>query len=198
MYNKTPAKQLEFLVDGIGAATQKEESGASDNKGRTFYPRKVIFYCISLILLFTFVYGLGIKKGRMMMLRELVQKKTALTLPINKVVDIKSATTRIATPDLKKGLPQSQPVKIAPYKVGVVKFNQQPVFKYTIQVATYRGKISAQKELSILKQSGFDAFLIHGENFIKICVGRFFEKEKAQLLLSQLKKKYKDCFMRRI
>lgn len=69
---------------------------------------------------------------------------------------------------------------------------------YTIQVASYKTKALAQKEAQTLKKKGYTPSLLAKNGYIILCVGNFSNKETARTLLSQLKKYYRDCLIRRL
>jgi hypothetical protein len=69
---------------------------------------------------------------------------------------------------------------------------------YTIQIASYRTNSSAQKEAEGLRKKGFSAAIIAKGDYNIVCVGNFPDREKARPSLSELKKRYDDCFIRRI
>jgi cell division septation protein DedD len=79
---------------------------------------------------------------------------------------------------------------------------QPPAIKklegYTIQLASYQNKGSAVKEAERLKKNGLTALVVAKGNYSILCVGSFNSKETAGPLLSQLKRKYQDSFIRRL
>lgn len=69
---------------------------------------------------------------------------------------------------------------------------------YIIQLASYKTKSFAEKEAESLKKKGFSPLILSKGNYSVLCVGSFPNKEVAQSLLSGLKKRYKDCYIRRL
>ncbi|TRZ95099.1 SPOR domain-containing protein [bacterium] len=69
---------------------------------------------------------------------------------------------------------------------------------FTIQVASYKGRNSAQREAEALKKKGLLAIVLTKSGYNVLCVGNFSNKGNAQSLLSQLKKQYPDCRIRRL
>lgn len=69
---------------------------------------------------------------------------------------------------------------------------------YTIQIASYAGKTSAQREMDTLKKQGLLPVIKSSGNYTVLCVGNFPDKATAKSLLTQLKKKYRDCYIRRL
>lgn len=93
-----------------------------------------------------------------------------------------------------------QIIKPAAQKADIV-IPQKPADSlqgYTIQVATYQTKKYASQEANVLKKKGFSAVVVSKGAHTIICVGNFSDKETARSLLPQLKKRYRDCFIRRL
>jgi len=84
----------------------------------------------------------------------------------------------------------------------IQKLPQKPVEKnnrsgYAIQIATYRSPAYAEKEAKRLKNKGFNTLLLNKGDYILLCVGTFFKRQEAEMVLAHLKKQYGDCFIRR-
>ena len=75
---------------------------------------------------------------------------------------------------------------------------KQDMSAYTIQVGSYHDKKIAKQEADRLKNKGFAALTLSKAGYVVVCVGNFSSKETAKSLLSQLKKSYQDCFIRRL
>ena len=69
---------------------------------------------------------------------------------------------------------------------------------YAIQVVTYRKADLAQEELQRLQGRGEEAFLLEKQGWVVLLVGPFATKARATSRLSGLKRKYEDCFIRRL
>ncbi len=68
---------------------------------------------------------------------------------------------------------------------------------YTIQVASFKKQEYANQEALLLKQKGYEIFVLSkGEHSI-VCVGRFLLQKQAESFSARLKKQYKDCLVRR-
>ncbi len=70
--------------------------------------------------------------------------------------------------------------------------------KYTIQLVTFQNNRLAQKEADTLRKKGFKPLVIPKGSYTIVCVGSFSSKDTARSLLSDLKKRYQDCFIRRL
>jgi len=69
---------------------------------------------------------------------------------------------------------------------------------YTIQLASYKTKTHAQKETELLKKKGLSPLVLSKGSYAVLCVGNFSNRETAQSLLSELRKRYRDCYIRRL
>lgn len=92
-------------------------------------------------------------------------------------------------------VPESGRILNNPVKKPII---QKHISKYTIQVATFKTKTYAQKEAERLKKKGVDALIIPRGKHVIVCVGNFSKKQEAKVILSQLRKTYHDCFVRRL
>ncbi len=75
---------------------------------------------------------------------------------------------------------------------------KKDISKYTIQVATFKTEVYAQREVKRLEEKGVEASIVPRGDFVSVCVGNFSEKQEARVALKQLKKTYQDCFIRRL
>lgn len=69
---------------------------------------------------------------------------------------------------------------------------------YTIQLATYQTSTYAQKEAEKLRKRGLLPLVLSKGSYQVLCVGNFSNLNAAASLLSELKKQYRDCFIRRL
>ncbi len=69
---------------------------------------------------------------------------------------------------------------------------------YIIQLASYKTRTYAQKEVELLKKRGLSPLVLSKGSYTVLCVGNLSNRETAQSLLSELKKRYKDCYIRRL
>ncbi|MFH0738692.1 MAG: SPOR domain-containing protein [Candidatus Omnitrophota bacterium] len=88
-----------------------------------------------------------------------------------------------------------QPIQRAPAQVII---QNQAEGVYTIQVASFQTRNLAQKEEQLLKNRGHQTLLLAKSGYIVLCVGKFSDKNTARAKLSELKKRYGDCYIRRL
>jgi hypothetical protein len=72
--------------------------------------------------------------------------------------------------------------------------------QYTIQLASYKSRSSAQGEMENLKKKGLLATVVPKGQYVILCLGSFNDKETAKSQLTELTKlgRYKGCFIRRL
>jgi len=150
---------------------------------------KIILLIFSFLVLGIISYCWGFKEGKRIALLSSTKEKE---LNINK--EVKGITTQ----DLS-GDSGAEKDKLTPVPKEQIKIKEEIKEKssYTIQVATYKSPEFAQREADRLKKKGFTAMLINKGNYILLCVGSFFNKQEAEIVLVKLKKNYGDCFIRR-
>lgn len=69
---------------------------------------------------------------------------------------------------------------------------------YTIQLASFQSRTGLQREVDTLKKKGIAPVLFSDGKKVLVCVGTFTNKATAQTVLAELKKHYRDCFIRRL
>lgn len=69
---------------------------------------------------------------------------------------------------------------------------------YIIQLASYKTRTYAEKEAELLRKKGLSPLILNKGSYIVLYVGNLPSKKTAQSLLSELKKRYKDCYIRRL
>jgi len=74
----------------------------------------------------------------------------------------------------------------------------QDTLQYTIQLASYQNNSSAKKEAETLKKRGLLPLVLNKGRYTVLCVGNFSDKKNALALLPEFKKRYSDCFIRKL
>lgn len=142
---------------------------------------KSIVIIISLVVIGIISFSLGVEKGKRIAAK---LQPAALQTAVSPVA--------VSNPTLKEEQPPvliRQELKEA---IGSYTIN------YTIQVASYRTKTHAEKEAGALKKKGFSPFVLSKGEFSVVCVGNFPKQGSAKSLLTELKKQYRDCYVRRL
>lgn len=96
---------------------------------------------------------------------------------------------------LLKGRLKNIPVK---QEIILEKPGQNRKNVYTIQIGTYKARGGAEKEMAKLRKNGLSPLVIKKSGYTVVCVGAFKNKETAKSLLSQLRSRYRDCYIRRL
>lgn len=141
---------------------------------------KIILVIISLVITGVVSFSLGIEKGK-----TLARRNNWQTIATGKT----PARSEIEKPEVKT---EGQDISKPPAAKETFQYY------YTIQLASYQNKTSAEKEARELKKKGLLPLVQPKGRYTVLCVGNFSDKELAKTLHSQLKKRYQDCFIRRL
>ena len=156
---------------------------------------KIIFILMGFMITAIVAFSLGVEKGRKIAaLRQEARFDTAnKKQPVTQAAVVNTlAKSPQAAPVIKpQGLTQ-KPVEAAPVKPV------DSLQNYAIQLASYKNRSSAQKELDLLNKKGFSALMMTKGAYTVLYVGKFSDKETAKAKLSELEKRYHGCFIRRI
>lgn len=183
-----------------GASSAQRLSGTFLSYIRTY--ERLVLMLIGIVITGVVCYCVGVEKGKHI---ALTQVNSNLDIAYqNKTIaprqDIVQAAPRVSPVRVLPAV--IQPVKVVPAKVNqpvlVAKAVQPAKGLYTIQIGTYEGKVSAQQELSALKQQGLLPVLRPSGKYIVVSVGNFPDQATAKSVLTQLKRKYRDCYIRRL
>lgn len=211
MFNNKEQKQLEFFEEIANSSAKNKRFGLSvkGEGGRDFRIsyEKIILVVIVFILSLTLVFSWGVECGKG--LKQNVSSREMLN-PLE-ISEKKEDNTILkeANPLLKEEKRQDKKIKLAVEnktvaKKAEVKIAQSPQDKvlkdvfYTVQVVTYKDKEKAKSEKGIIEKSGLQAFVVKSGKYFLVCAGSFNEISAAQNKLPSLRKKYKDCFVKKI
>lgn len=140
---------------------------------------QLVFFVIALIMIMVLVFSLGVERG-----------KSLLETP----APVEPEIAREPEIELPSSTEIQKEVVLKPPPQEIIKKVSKP---YTIQVATYRQKKSAKKELENLRKRGLDSYIISNNGKYEVCVGEYVDRDSAKKNIKRLKKDYKDCFLRR-
>ena len=185
---KTAYSQLELF------SQTKEPGQAKTNFSSSFMSfiwnyEKTILLIIAFIITGIVAFALGMDKGKKMAVSRFGNQFDMATMP---AVDSKQLMVKSQA---KLPLPVG-PKEIIENKVSAP--IQASAGSYTIQIASYQSNAYAQKEAGQLKMKGFSPLIVNKGKYIIVCVGNFSNQTTAKSLLSQLKKRYQDCYIRRL
>jgi len=173
----------------------------------TLPAENIVVLGIFIIMMVIFFFSLGVERGKKLSILEQnrMVKETVGALPVVQSGSPSSvATTNLKTPvSVGNSSFKGTDTKVIPIDPSVQEDALEDVPEivrnfYTIQVASFKGPVYAQKEADSLKKMGHEAFILNKGKYVILCVGKFPEELKAKSILSQMKKKYKDCLIRRL
>jgi cell division septation protein DedD len=180
--------------------TQADKAAASGSLFTTLWNyEKLIFLIIGFIVTGVISYCLGVERGKNIA-RLNIAAPDGLSSPAGG-----QPATQLDPSPLTVEAPAGSAImvkKAAPAAIEKTKYSTAPLknagTKFTIQIASYKQKSSAQKEATQLKKKGLPTTVIPLNGYSVICIGSFSDKEKAKSLLTEIKKQYRDCFIRRL
>jgi len=139
---------------------------------------KAILAIIALLATGIIAFSMGVENGKSSILNQLA-KAQELAKPQNKPVP---AQVMVRKDQLVRQAP------LASSRPGA----------FTIQVATFKTKINAQKEAEVIKKMGLSAILFNKDGYFILCAGDFPNKEAALAAAAELNKRYEACQIRRL
>ncbi len=202
--------QIDFLsnVDGKAEASVPPRYMAAQ---MSLSLENLVIFGIVAIMVVIFSFSLGIERG----------KGVAMTSTEVSVPDARSAmtvTTGSGKADNASGKTEAKEFKADTQKMKAAPSGSKVVAKakpasvpavtaaktagsgaYTLQVASYKGIKSAQREADKLKQKGFDnVYVLPKGTYTIVCVGNFQNKEDASGMKRQLNNRYQGSVVRRL
>lgn len=150
--------------------------------GHFWKHEKVIIMIIGGLFIGVTSFSLGVERGKKLAMLTMNNQMTA-------AVKTKQVTKQAAAPAVTEQQKQEEKEKPQP---------KDPELNYTIQLASYQTKTAARKEAQALEKKGFSPLVLAKGKYAVLCVGRFANENKARIMLSELKKRYKDCLLRRL
>lgn len=176
-------KQAELFGDINRGEKGKEETRSSPFRLKGAHRlsisiEQLLTVLIVTIILFILVFIFGVWRGKAMQNEEVA----TVVLP---EVHVEKKETPVTPP---------RGPAIAGIDKPVEKDPQKP---YTIQLVAYRTESRALKEASDLTARGYDPSIITRGGFFQVCVGQYRNLKEAQKDIQILKKRYKDCFLRK-
>lgn len=195
--NNTANLQLELFSEANNSQQNYQQKTNNPVLSAIWNYEKAILMIIAMAVIGIIAFSLGVEKGKKLsgsVVEETQAINHAVVVPLKSVPlpAIKSKESVPQEPDT-----QSLIVKTpTPLKMNVLALQRNGSF--TIQLASYKTKTNAQKEKTTLTKKGFSPMLIADKNYTVICVGNFPNKETAKAMLSELKKTYPGCYIRRL
>ena len=189
-------------------SNQGDVKSAFSLRELTLSIENIIVMLIIFIMGGVLFYSLGVEKGRQIKSEHLaatenITDKTQESAIIIHPVDENGRLKEIAD------LTPSDEIEVAEEKIEVIsipqiqELNDEPAelsieSPFTIQVASFKLNKNAKIEAVKLEKKGFEVSIIRKGNYSIVCVGKFRQASEAKTFTRKLKKKYKDCLVRRI
>jgi len=158
---------------------------------------KTILIIVGFIVTAMVSFALGVEKGK----KVAALKSQSRAFMASSEDAAKQVSPPVAAPVQAKPQPRLKPAPLPKEEEAVVVpavATGESLVSYTIQVACFKKETSAQKEIDVLKKKGLVASILSKGQYLVVCVGNFIQKDEARSLLSELKKRYQDCFIRRL
>lgn len=141
----------------------------------------LIMILIGAVLVASIIFSLGVERGR-----SLNTGDVELPEPIQPVVAV-PAPVEPATPVAVE----------APKPAATPKSPAATDKPYTIQVASYKVRDLADKEVPKIKAMGYSADVMKKGDYFILCAGAFATKDAAKQAVTVIEKKYKGCLIRK-
>jgi len=182
-----------------------------------------VLMSVVILLLFILAFSLGVEKGRKIAYKNIEKERQMLLAQHDSQQDAEIDSLADETPAKPVVLPaviqhpamaqarllQSAPAqaasapaqtakRITPSPALIISDNNAGGKKYTIQLASYAAKEPAQAEAKKLEQNGYQVQLAQKGKFIVILVGEYHNENEAKNSMQSLKKRYKDCIIKKL
>ncbi|MFH1655525.1 MAG: SPOR domain-containing protein [Candidatus Omnitrophota bacterium] len=172
MDKKEKARQLELF-------SHPADFPEIEKSGRTFFHNHIslnvehiIVLSVVILMVVIFSFSLGVERGK-------------------KITDIQK-TINIQRVEKQA---EEKPIVI---EVKEEIYKEEEIFTHTIQVASFRNKASVEQEAARLQKKGYETVIMTKGTWVILCVGKFRNKQDAEVLHKELLKKYGDCIIRKI
>jgi cell division septation protein DedD len=168
------------------------------------------------ILMLALSFSLGVEKGRRNAMKSIEKERINLITEAQNQVStqafsqqVQQLNTLAATPNTEPSVDQTALVESTP-TIAVAKpipaiEPPAPIIttkpgekKYIIQVASYTAKEPAEVAMKKIRSEGYPAFVAQKGKFLAILVGEFKDEKSAKSSFEALKRKYKDCILKKI
>ncbi|MFH0826747.1 MAG: SPOR domain-containing protein [Candidatus Omnitrophota bacterium] len=155
---------------------------------------KAVLVIIGMVTVSIISFGLGVEKGRNVSSTKFSPRlDMAKNPPLPTVAPVEQPKPQVEREPV--ALPESS-VEVEAKEKSAPQFLEQQ--GYVIQLASYKERTLADKEAEALKKKGFSPIILKKGVFTVLYVGSFASKDSATSQLSELRKRYTDCYVRRL
>ena len=213
-------KQSQFeLFPGTQGAQARVDKPRFFFASLTLSIENLVVMSIVILMLVVLSFSLGVEKGKQVSRPRLREDQAravpspTVVLPVTQIrgMETKKASLPVNPPVVStsgKPLPQTvvSPAVSIPADKKALQSSSPSVYSspdspsktFTVQVASFKREEYARQEASLLKQKGFEIFVLSKGEHSVVCVGKFFQHKDAESFSTKLKKQYKDCLVRRL
>ncbi len=178
-------------------------SGENSFMGCVRSYEKALLILIAFIAVAITAFSLGVEKGKRVAQvfpapAIAVKQPTATLVQGPPAVKPQQTAVRESTavrPVISQTAPV-QPEAVMPAEQAAA--NASSLSGYTIQLASFKSNTAAQKQADMLRKRGLNPLLMTKGSYVVLCVGNFADRQSAAPLLSELRKLYRDCLVRRL
>lgn len=142
----------------------------------------LIIILIGAVLVASIIFSLGVERGR-----SLNTSDVELPAPIQPVVAAPAPVEQVV----------AEAPKPAPKAAEAPKSPAAADKPYTIQIASYKARDLADKEVPKIKAMGYSADVTKKGDYFILCAGSFATKDAAKQAVAAIEKKYKGCIIRK-
>ena len=174
-------------------ATSPQAEGSRSSPAHPFFGRlwrfeRTILIVIGLLVTAVIAFSMGVERGR----------RTTLSMTEVPVTQVESVAPKTAPASQTQRAPAAKPQVQQESSGPTLRAQATQKQVFTIQIATFSTKTLAQREAEEIKKKGHTPKLLSSNGYTVLCVGNFSSRETAKTALTELKKYYKDCFVRRL
>lgn len=175
---------------------------------------QLVLGAMGLLIGLTVIFGAGVERGKQLARAERSATPSAIASGDAQHSKSKPPSAQIpasVSESKPVGAPAAVPDRVVPAKTpqsvakAAAKTQASPKKatpskdasgRYAVQVVTYSQAQRARREIEHLKQKGNPAFFVLRGSHAVVYVGPFTSKGNATKRLSQLKSRYRDCFLK--
>lgn len=158
---------------------------------------KIVILSIGIVMLMVIFFALGVERGKHLAVKSDAAAQAPVQAPVTQVPAQAPARVPVQVPAkvTVKNIAQNKtavtPVNTAPAQIAAA--DNKP---YVIVAAAFSRQDFALKEVSALKTSGLDAFMLKSDPYYLACAGSFATKELASKALGKVRQIHKDAYIR--
>ena len=157
----------------------------------TISTENLVLFSIIIILAAVLSFSMGVERGKRIIGKRVI-------MPTIEVSAINSESNTPLTNEENEKAAFEEPASGTIAQEAELFPLMETTPAYTIQTIAFRKEEVARREKESLEKKGFSVFIIPGNSFYQVCVGKYGTVEEAKADLSKLKGKYGDCFVRDI